>query len=187
MKTKKKGGNYYGKFRGTVLSNVDPRSVGRLLVEVPDLGLFPSSWALPSFPFSGRSMGFWTLPQIGAGVWVEFEQGDSNYPIWSGCWFGGAEELPTDALAAPPLLPNIVIQSQTGNAIVISDIPGVGGILLKTRTGAKIEINDIGITIADGKGEEIQMLPGLINIQTSGAVNVKGTTVSINDGAFTVI
>ena len=185
MKTK--GGNYYGKYRGTVVNNVDPRSLGRLFVLVPDLGVFPSSWALPCFPFTGRSMGFWALPQIGAGVWVEFEQGDPDDPIWSGCWFGGAEELPTDALAAPPLLPNIVIQSQTGNAIVISDVPGIGGIVLKTRTGAKIELNDLGITISDGKGGEIQMLPGVINIQTSGAVNVKGSAVSINDGAFTVI
>ena len=115
---KKKGGNYFGKYRGTVVNNIDPRSLGRLFVIVPDLGEFPTSWAMPSFPFSGRSMGFWALPQIGAGVWVEFEQGDSNYPIWAGCWFGGAEELPTDALLAPPLLPNIVIQSQTANRLM---------------------------------------------------------------------
>ena len=184
---KKKGGNYFGKYRGTVVNNIDPRSLGRLFVIVPDLGEFPTSWAMPSFPFSGRSMGFWALPQIGAGVWVEFEQGDSNYPIWAGCWFGGAEELPTDALLAPPLLPNIVIQSQTANKIVLSDVPGVGGILLQTRTGAKIEINDLGITITNGLGEEIQMLPGIINIKCSGPVSVKGNPIALNGANLTVL
>ena len=78
---------YYGKYRGMVVSNIDPMQQGRLQVQVSDvLGLNVLNWALPCLPFAGRQMGWWALPQIGAGVWVEFEQGNPDYPIWTGCW-----------------------------------------------------------------------------------------------------
>jgi len=148
--------------------------MGRLMVQVPDIsGLIPSSWAMPCFPVTGKQMGTWWLPQIGAGVWVEFEQGDPDYPIWSGCWFGSAAEVPALALAAPPAIPNFVVQTQSQNTIMISDLPGpTGGILLKTTTGAMISISDIGITISNGKGAVITMT---------------GPTVDINAGAMTII
>jgi uncharacterized protein involved in type VI secretion and phage assembly len=165
---------YFGKYRGMVLNNVDPMQIGRLMVQVPDIaGLMPSTWAMPSFPVTGKQMGTWWLPQIGAGVWVEFEQGDQDYPIWSGCWFGSAAEVPALALAAPPAVPNFVIQTQGQNTIMISDLPGpTGGILLKTTTGAMISISDTGITISNGKGAVITMT---------------GPAVDINAGALTII
>jgi uncharacterized protein involved in type VI secretion and phage assembly len=165
---------YFGKYRGMVINNVDPMQMGRLMVQVPDIsGLIPSTWAMPCFPVTGKQMGTWWLPQIGAGVWVEFEQGDPDYPIWSGCWFGSAAEVPALALAAPPAVPNFVIQTQGQNTIMISDLPGpTGGILLKTLTGAMISISDTGITISNGKGAIITMT---------------GPAVDINAGALTII
>jgi uncharacterized protein involved in type VI secretion and phage assembly len=165
---------FYGKYRGAVLNNVDPQQIGRLLVQVPDVaGLAPSSWAMPCFPFSGKQMGAWALPQIGAGVWVEFEQGDPDYPIWSGCWFGSAAEVPALALTTVPPLSNFVVQTAAQNTLMISDTPGpTGGFLLKTTTGALISINDLGITISNGKGASIVM---------------SGPSVTINAGALTVI
>lgn len=72
---------YFGKYRGMVVTNVDPMQTGRLMVQVPDVaGIIPGTWALPCFPFTGPQMGFWALPQIGSGVWVEFEQGDPDHP-----------------------------------------------------------------------------------------------------------
>ena len=83
-------------------------------------------------------MGEWALPQVGADVWVEFEQGDPDRPIWSGCFYGSAAEVPALALAAPPVTPNIVIQTQGQNTLMISDVPGpTGGILLKTLDRAR--------------------------------------------------
>ena len=106
------GQKYYGKYRGMVLNNVDPLQIGRLMVQVPDVGgLIPSSWAMPCFPISGKQMGAYMIPQIGAGVWVEFEQGDADYPIWSGCWYGSAAEVPALALAGNPASPSIVLQT----------------------------------------------------------------------------
>lgn len=164
---------YYGKYRGVVLNNIDPMNKGRVQVQVSDvLGLSISSWALPCFPFTGRQMGMWALPQIGAGVWVEFEQGNPDYPIWTGGWFGDASEVPAMALAAPPVTPNIVIQSQAQNTIMVSDLPGpTGGILLKSVSGAMISINEVGITISNGQGATIML---------------NGPTVTINQGALVV-
>lgn len=165
---------FYGKYRGTVLNNVDPMQMGRLQVQVPDVaGLVPTSWAMPCFPLSGKQMGMWAIPQIGAGVWVEFEQGNPDYPIWSGCWFGSAAEVPALALTAPPPLSDIVLQTAAQNTLLLSDLPGpTGGILLKTTTGALISINDVGITISNGKGATIVMT---------------GPTVTINAGALVVV
>ena len=94
-------GKYYGKYRGMVINNVDAMQMGRVQVQVPDVtGLPPTSWAMPCLPFGGKQMGMWALPQIGTGVWVEFEQGDIDRPIWSGCWYGSAADVPAQILAA---------------------------------------------------------------------------------------
>lgn len=164
---------FYGKYRGTVLNNIDPLQTGRLTCMVPDvLGVVPSSWAMPCFPAAGIQSGVWTVPAVGAGVWVEFEQGDPDYPIWSGCWFGSAAEVPALALAAPPGAPNIVLQTSGQNTLMLSDLPGPsGGILIKSTTGALISVNDIGITISNGKGATIVMA---------------GPTVAINQTALVV-
>lgn len=172
---------FYGKYRGLVLNNVDPMQQGRLMVQVPDVtGLIPSSWAMPCVPFAGKQMGFWALPQIGAGVWVEFEQGNPDFPIWTGCWYHSVAEVPALALAAPPGVPNVVLQTQAQNTIMISDVPGpTGGILLKTTTGALISINDVGITLSNGKGAMITM--------TGTSILINGTPVDVNAGALSVI
>ena len=167
---------YFGKYRGTVINNVDPKLEGRLLVQVPDvLGLVPSSWAVPCVPLAGPTgaqMGAYFVPPIGAGVWVEFEQGDPEYPIWVGCRWGSAADVPALAHAGLPVSPNIVMQTSGQNSLVISDLPGpTGGIMLKSTTGATIIVNDTGIYIQNGKGASIVMA---------------GPTVTINNGALVI-
>jgi uncharacterized protein involved in type VI secretion and phage assembly len=165
---------YFGKYRGMVINNVDPMQMGRLMVQVPDIsGLIPSTWAMPCFPVTGKQMGVWAVPLIGSGVWVEFEQGDPDYPIWVGCFPGSTADVPALALAGNPASPSIVLQTSLQNTLMISDMAGpTGGILLKTMTGAMIAINDVGITISNGKGAVIAMT---------------GPCVNINAGALTII
>ena len=92
-------GRFYGKYRGLVLNNIDPMQQGRLMVQVPDVaGLAPASWAMPCVPIAGIQNGMVALPMIGSGVWVEFEQGDPEHPIWVGCFWGSAAEIPALAL-----------------------------------------------------------------------------------------
>ena len=83
---------FYGKYRGLVLVNVDPQNQGRLKAVVPEvLGVFPSNWALPCTPYAGLLAGLFTVPMVGTGVWIEFEAGDVNRPVWTGCWWGTAQ------------------------------------------------------------------------------------------------
>ncbi len=95
---------FYGKYRGTVVQNVDPEQRGRIQALVPDVsGLLPSNWAMPCVPFAGKQSGVYVVPQIGAGVWIEFEQGDPDYPIWVGCFWGSASlPIRTGRLPANP-------------------------------------------------------------------------------------
>lgn len=171
MKSEQK---YYGKYRGVVLNNVDPMQQGRLQVEVPDVtGLAPTSWALPCVPIAGIQTGMVALPVPGSGVWVEFEQGNADYPIWTGCFWGSAAEVPAMALMTPPAIPAITLQTPLQNGLTISDLPGpTGGIMLKSATGAMLIVNDTGIYIQNGKGA---------------AITLVGPTVTVNNGALVVI
>lgn len=165
---------YYGKYRGVVVNNIDPMRIGRLQVIVPDVAaIVPMTWAMPCAPVGGIQMGLFTVPPPGAGVWIEFEQGDPDYPIWVGCFWGSMAEVPAMAQVVPPGVPGITMQTVLQNGITISDTPGpTGGILMKTTTGAFISVSDVGITISNGKGAIITMA---------------GPSVDINLGALTVI
>lgn len=165
---------FYGKYRGVVTNNLDPMRMGRIQASVPDVGAaVPTSWALPCVPITGKKSGTWFVPQLGAAVWMEFEQGDPEFPIWSGCFWGTASEVPGPAQKGNPVSPSIVLQTGLGNALVMSDLPGpLGGIKLEIASGAKIEITDLSITISNGKGAEIVLL---------------GPSVDINKGALKVI
>ena len=86
---------FFGKYRGIVVNTLDPERLARLQATVPDVvGAESSTWAMPSLPFASPGAGFVAIPPVGAGVWIEFEQGDPDYPIWSGCWWGSASEFP---------------------------------------------------------------------------------------------
>jgi len=164
----------YGKYRGTVTNNVDPEQIGRIQVMVPDVaGFLPGSWAMPCLPVAGINMGLFTVPTIGSKVWVEFERGDIDYPIWTGGFWGNVAEVPLMSRAVPPGTPGITLQTLAKNGIVISDMPGpTGGILIQTTTGAMISVSDVGIVISNGKGA---------------VINLTGPTVDVNLGALTVL
>ena len=166
------GQKLYGKYRGTVLDNVDPQQAGRLLVQVLDVGgESPSTWALPCTPVGGLRNGMFALPAVRSQVWVEYEQGDIDYPIWVGC-FWGSGEVPPLALGAPPAVPAITLQTPGQNGLTISDLPGPsGGIVLRSAGGATIVVNDTGIYIKNGRGAEITLV---------------GLTINVNRGALTV-
>jgi uncharacterized protein involved in type VI secretion and phage assembly len=167
-------GKYYGIYRATVISNIDPMQLGRITVIAPDVGsITPSTFVTPCVPIAGKQMGTFMVPQIGSGVWIQFDNGDPDKPVYVGSWWGNPAEVPALALAGVPGNPNIVIQSMLQNAIVVSDLPGpTGGIMLKSTTGATIIVNDTGIYIQNGKGASIIMT---------------GPTVTINNGALVVV
>ncbi|MGC5172567.1 phage baseplate assembly protein V [Microbacterium sp. DT81.1] len=164
-------GPFYGKYRGVVTSTKDPLTIGRIQANVPDvMGDRPSGWAMPCVPFAGSGMGFFALPADGAGVWIEFEHGDPDFPIWSGCWWGSAAEVPTEVLT-PPQSGKILLRTDGGSSILVDDMPGAGGITISTSTGQKIALTATGIEIDNGSGSTISL---------------QGPQVSINGGALEV-
>jgi len=168
------GEKFFGLYRATVVQNIDPMQLGRIMVTVTDAGgPTPSTWATPCVPLAGKQMGTFMVPQIGSGVWIQFEAGDPDRPVWTGGWWGVAAEVPALALAGVPGDANIVFQSMLQNAVIISDLAGpTGGIMLRSTTGATIIVNDTGIYIQNGKGASIVMT---------------GPTVTINNGALVVV
>lgn len=161
---------FFGKYRGTVMEITDPMQLGRIRAKVPDvLGDETSTWCMPCAPFGGSGVGFFALPTVGAGVWIEFEQGDADYPIWSGCWWGTVDEMPPELLAPP--YSKVLLKTNGGQSIVLDDTPGSGGITLETSGGQKIKLTAEGIEIDNGMGAVIKL---------------SGPTVSINNDALEI-
>jgi uncharacterized protein involved in type VI secretion and phage assembly len=164
---------FFGKYRGVVTDNNDPLMVGRIRARVPDVtGEADSGWAMPCAPFGGSSTGFFALPSEGAGVWIEFEHGDPDYPIWAGCWWGTVAEMPPTLLVPPPASKKVMIRTEGGHSVLLDDTPGIGGITLETSTGAKIAVTGTGIEITNGLGATIKLT---------------GPQVDVNNGALGVI
>jgi len=143
----------YGKYRGIVLNNLDPLNLGRIQASVAEvLGEVPTGWATPCAPYAGTGSGFFSIPPVGAGVWIEFEAGDVSRPIWTGGYWGTAE--PPAVPPAPPGTPTMpttkLWRSETGLTTAIDDL---------TQT----------ITVTDGLGTN----QVVISVAT-GTVTIKG-------------
>lgn len=179
---------FYGKYRGVVTDITDPLSMGRIRAKVPDiLGSLETGWALPCLPFAGAGMGFFALPKVGSFVWMEFEQGDIDYPIWSGCFFGSPKDLPTSALGLPGK--KVLLQTAGGSSLVIDDTPGTGGVTVQTASGDKLVISAQGITLQTAAGQKLVLGPMGVEVNNSqgGSIKMTGPKVAINEGALEVI
>lgn len=144
---------FLGKYRGTVANNVDPLQLGRLQIEVPSvLGDSRLSWAMPCVPYAGSGVGFFMLPPVDAHIWVEFEKGDPDFPIWAGCFWEESSEIP----ASPPLAQIKIIKTDTAT-LTLDDTPGSGGITIETTAGMKIVLNAQGIEITNGLGATVKL------------------------------
>jgi hypothetical protein len=141
-------GKYYGKFRAIVKKIDDPEKLGRIKVKCPDIyGNSLSPWAWPSFQYGGSDeIGMFGIPPEGSGVWIEFEQGCTTNPIWSGCWYTkpkNKNEVPKEA--RDKYGETQLIKTKAGHIIEICDKSGDEYIkLYNGKTESYIEIkNDI--------------------------------------------
>ena len=157
---------FFGKYRGKVQDNIDPYLIGRVQVTAPAVLGDAIVWALPCAPYAGPGVGFFAIPPVGANVWVEFEGGKPEVPIWSGC-FWEVGDLP-----ATMALPEMKVLKTDTATVTLNDLPGVGGVTIETSDGKKITLSATSIEINDGLG---------------GSVTLQGPKVSINGTALEVI
>lgn len=109
--------SHWGKYRGKVVDNKDPQSVGRIQAKVPAIAQDPLNWAMPCTPYAGSQVGLYAIPPVGANVWIEFEGGDPNSPIWSGCFWGAQDQKPPVDAAGPEVK---MLQTDT-LALILND------------------------------------------------------------------
>lgn len=147
---------YFGKYRGTVTNNIDPNCLGRVQVSCPSvLGDGQLAWAMPNSPYAGDGEGFFAIPPIGANVWVEFEGGDTELPIWAGCFWGMGESPVTTGLPSTKMLKT---ESMT---LTLDDLPGAGGFTLEVDSPA---VNIPLKMVFDSNGIEINQSQGIVKI-----------------------
>jgi phage baseplate assembly protein gpV len=152
---------FYGKYRG-IVTDVDPATM-RIKATVPSvLGSTTSGWCLPCLPYAGPSVGFAFLPEVGSGVWIEFEGGDVSYPIWvGGYWNQG--EVPSDADSDVKVLVTVA-------PFEFKFDDGGGSLTVTDSNGNTVTLDSSGTTVSNG----------------SSTVAVSSSSVSINDGALEV-
>ncbi len=180
------GPPFYGKYRGTVKDNQDPLMLGRVQVDVPAVyGSSTSGWALPCMPFGGSEMGFSALPAVGALVWVEFEGGDPRKPIWSGCFWGSADDVPQTLLSPP--YKKVLLQTEGGHSIVLDDSQGSGGITITTASGEKLTMTQQGVTLETSGGAKLSLTSQEISLKDSAgnglSIASQGVTLQTAAGA----
>ena len=170
---------YYGKFRATVVDNFDPLGEMRLKVQVPDVSnVMLESWATCCTPIGGDQHGLFSVPPKGSGVFVEFEQGDIDYPIWTGCFWGSKRETPERSKAVHrPSNQSITLQTPSKHSLTISASDSEG-IELKSPQGARIQIIDRKIIIDNASGSSI--------VLDGPEIKIKAVKVTINEGALVI-
>lgn len=193
---------FFGKYRGVVVRNDDPERRGRLQVKVPAvLGEASLNWALPCLPVAAPGAGVYLIPPVGAQVWIEYEAGDPEVPIWSGCFWApnGIPAAPTPGTKvirfgsavltlhndpAPETIRLEVEKGGTPSKLEVSE-----SALVLERGKAHLKISDAGVEIVvDGTtikvtGTEIQLRSGAAGVQVTSA----GGKVSVNNGALEVL
>lgn len=162
---------FFGKYRGRVVGNDDPEKRGRLKVVVPQVLENVEMWALPCVPFAGKDMGFFTMPENGTGVWVEFEAGDPSFPIYSGFFWSKNDIASADAK------PTIKFFKTKKFTLRIDDT--VGEIVIENDSGSQIKMT----------AQEISTKSSMVKNEGAGGKKTELSAVSfnVNNGALEVL
>lgn len=187
---------FHGKYRGLVTDVDDPDGLGRIVAKVPEVFEEQETpWAMPCVPFAGEGHGLVLLPEVGDGVWIEFESGDPSRPVWTGCWWGDGE------LSAPGAKRTRALVTTAGHKLVLDDegdevrlrhaggaeMTMTGGSITLSVGGAEVKMSSTDITISLG-ASEIKLTPGDLTLKSGGAqVKLVGAVVNINNGSITVM
>ncbi len=172
---------FYGKYRGEVVSNMDASNRGRIQVKVPSVLGDEAVWAEPCVPYAGDQVGFYSLPDEGAGVWVEFEGGKPSFPIWVGCFWRTGE--------LPPEAPQPTTRIWRTPKLILKVDDSAGESLLQTGDNQSIEMKSSGDIVTTSQSSmKTTVGPAGIKIETGGTGKVEVTSAStkINNGGIEV-
>jgi len=171
---------FFGKYRGIVTNVEDPEKLGRIVAQVPEvLQEMPSPWALPATPFAGPGHGLVLIPEVGDGVWIEFEAGDPSRPIWTGGWWG-PNELP-----APGDVQVRALVTTAGHKFVLNDKDKE--IQLLHSGGAELKMTDNDITLTIGQSE-FKMTADQISLKVlTNEITMTTTDITLKGGPTAVI
>ena len=170
-------GHFFGKYRGTVADNNDPTNRGRIKVKVPSVLGTVESWAMPCVPYAGQTVGFYSLPEQGTGVWVEFEAGDPSFPVWTGCFWADGE-LPDSGG------PDIKIW-RTGKVTVRID--DANDELKMETTSQSVVTLATDIKSESGGAAHTVGSSGVVSELGAGKVEVTAAAVTVNNGAMEIV
>jgi uncharacterized protein involved in type VI secretion and phage assembly len=196
---------YYGKYRAFVVDNADPEDRGRLRLKVPSVlnDEVISGWALPCVPYGGAAnQGFFFIPEVDAGVWVEFEAGNLDYPVWVGTYWGkpgGESEVPKPnddtgaeegSVQNPPT--RKIIKTLKGHTIQLEDADDKEMILITMITADKpnvIVLDSKGIKITDTNENVVTMHEKGVNLTdlNKNIVTMDDKGINITDKTKNVI
>ncbi len=181
---------YFGKYRGIVADNQDPDQKGRLRLSVPAvLGDGKNTgWALPALPFGGLAdQGFFAVPETGAQVWVEFEAGNIDHPIWTGTFWPEDTDVPAEAALTPPT--TRIFKTPSGHTLQFDDKEGEEKFRLAHPAGSETTIDENGtVIIADPSGNTFTLNAdsGEITLEDANGnsltMNSEGTKVEDGNG-----
>jgi hypothetical protein len=144
---------YYGKYRGIVADNADPDKRGRLRLRVPSvLAEEVTDWALPCMPYGGRGgQGTFLVPDVDARVWVEFEEGLLNAPVWVGTYWPEGDTPP--GANDPGTSPTRALGTASGHLLQFVDTDDGRQVELRHAAGACLRMDDSGtVTVAEPGG-----------------------------------
>jgi uncharacterized protein involved in type VI secretion and phage assembly len=184
---------YFGKYRGTVVANDDPTQRARLKVRVPAVLGELELWAMPCVPYAGPSVGWMSLPPVGAGVWVEFEAGDPSFPIWVGCFWADGE-APEQGKAAVKIwkTDSLTVRLDDGNDAVLVKNSSQASVeltadLVAEAGQSKVTIGSDGVISESGTASH-KVEPQGVTSDGGGVAKLEITPASfrVNSGAFEV-
>lgn len=150
--------HFYGKYRGFVADNRDPEKRGRVKVRVPSaLGEQETGWALPCSPFGGLpNQGLFMVPEIDAQIWVEFEEGNIDQPIWVGVFWQQDGDAPEEITTEEPT--TRVLRTPAGHVLQFDDLDGEEQFRLAHPAGAEMIIDSSGtITLTDANDGKLTL------------------------------
>jgi len=161
---------FYGKYRGKVVDTADTTKRGRLKVTVPAVMGDQALWAMPCVPYAGAQLGFFALPPAGSAVWVEFEGGNLNQPIWAGCFWQDGEIESADAVEG------IAFWKTPGLTLRIDN--DAGALEIETSGGSKITLKGDSIKI-EAPEVELSANGGTVKVSASGFDAMNGALTAM--------